>query len=205
MLGDNQMALGVSPPPPPPRVKKWSMCSGTFPWSEPGSANTTLWPPEKLALFQTCRTATSEYDAYATGGAQSASPPLGCPLYEDRPGKPGWICEPPADPKAPMPVLRFPIQFGREPRLTVTYLKSYEGIGDAILNLNNLNYTLRGHNAENVSQLATEFFFASRETHQTDLGDAGLMGFAVRPNSEHVVSIIPVERAKFKVSAIRAC
>lgn len=48
-------------------------------------------------------------------------------LYEDRPGKPGWI----ADGSRGHSVLSFPVQFGSARRLIISYLRSYEGLGKA--------------------------------------------------------------------------
>lgn len=52
-------------------------------------------------------------------------------LREDRKGKPGWITNS-ADSS-----ISFPMQFGEHPRLVVSYLKSYKGLGKVRMTLNN--------------------------------------------------------------------
>ena len=45
-------------------------------------------------------------------------------LYEDRPGKPGWIAQKRGD------WLTFPVRFSAKPSLIVSYLRTYSNIGD---------------------------------------------------------------------------
>ena len=52
-------------------------------------------------------------------------------LREDRKGKPGWITN------SAESSIAFPMQFGAHPRLVVSYLKSYKGLGKVRMTLNN--------------------------------------------------------------------
>ena len=84
----------------------------------------------------------SSYDANVAAADPNASHPTSHPpgawaLTEDRPGKPGWISGGSYDGKqaATEPELRFPMRFGRQPLLTIAWLRSYQGVGDALLNI----------------------------------------------------------------------
>ncbi|CAE8590877.1 unnamed protein product [Polarella glacialis] len=50
-------------------------------------------------------------------------------LYEDRPGKPGWISL-----KAGSQ-MDFEVSFGEQPQIAITYLRSYDGTGAAEMKL----------------------------------------------------------------------
>ena len=86
-------------------------------------------------LYQTCSQPLSFYSArshfnasdFYHGKKQDSGVRVTCgnwTLYEDRPGKPGWIS---TGPKGS--IIEFDVKFGKEPRLIVGYLKSYEGLG----------------------------------------------------------------------------
>lgn len=50
-------------------------------------------------------------------------------IYEDKPGRPGWIS------KKKGSQISFPLQFGVQPTLIITHLKSYEGFGAATMHI----------------------------------------------------------------------
>lgn len=74
---------------------------------------------------------------------------------EDRLGKPGWIAE------TPNSTIRFPVDFGTQPQLTVVYLRSYSGIGNVSISVFDPsservgNYILSGYWEPRVSQSET--------------------------------------------------
>lgn len=87
--------------------------------------------PEDLALFQPCLNILSGYSARQAFDGKGPKPKInsGWRLFEDRPGKPGWIAEQKGS------SLSFNLSFGVRPRLAVVYLRSYEGMGNASLNI----------------------------------------------------------------------
>ncbi len=126
-------------------------------------------------------------------------------LYADREHKPGWIAT------QPMSNITFKVKFGSHPRIAVTYLRSYEKIGNATMTLNSRTFTLKGNwddpNAH-VSQSHTAVFQAFHDAFQDDLGDNGLIGFNVKPNSAHEVKFrfIPTgPDTKFKIIGVETC
>lgn len=85
--------------------------------------------------FGTCLRPLTYYGARHSHGGKTALPApqgTGWRLYEDRPGKPGWIAERKGS------KIRFPLRFGRSPTLLVTYLRSYEALGKATLKVGGL-------------------------------------------------------------------
>jgi hypothetical protein len=130
-------------------------------------------------------------------------------LREDRKGKPGWIAT------SPEHWISFPLRFGDHPRLVVSYLKSYKGLGKVRMTLNNRSVELTGlytvqEQPYNVSQVATQVF----EVWRTD-SFQGMwnfpFGFAVSPNSLMPVkfsadgALNPDGVYKFKIVSVLSC
>mmetsp|Transcript_3103 Transcript_3103/g.4726 ORF Transcript_3103/g.4726 Transcript_3103/m.4726 type:complete len:180 (+) Transcript_3103:789-1328(+) len=98
---------------------------------------------------------------YSNDSADSSSSSLiqmhNWKLREDRKGKPGWITHNSAT--SGEASISFPMQFGEHPRLIVSYLKSYKGLGKVNMTLNNRTIILSGlytsqEQPYNVSQTA---------------------------------------------------
>ena len=128
--------------------------------------------------------------------------------------------------------MSFAVRFGAQPRLLVSYLRSYEGFGDAQLTVARRceacryrksplghAYTLHGRHELRTSQATTEFFEASSTFAQdvaasaeaslegrASLGNAGASGFAVPPNTSGVVTVrLGAAAGRFKVLAVVSC
>lgn len=117
--------------------------------------------------------------------------------------------------------LSFPVKFGPEPRLAVTVLRGYEGFGDIRLTVNERRSTIKGMwppDHAKVTVSATVWYLATWNGNQeAQLGEGGVTGFAVKPNSEHVVTIeylgcAPARRGaketdgcKFKLISLATC
>ena len=151
--------------------------------------------PEKSALLVTCEKASSYYSAFKKTEMNEDST---CELYEDRPGKPGYIC---VDDQS----MSFDIQFGASPRIMVTYLQSYTSIGDAKLTINGVSVLLSGKNTNHVSQTKTTFFYAERKENQGHYKMIGLQGFGVKPHSKHIARISSVDGNKIKIISLISC
>jgi hypothetical protein len=131
-------------------------------------------------------------------------------LVEDRPGKPGWITS------TNGAVLEFPLMFGSSPMMSVTYLKSYEGLGDAEIRLNGQTWKLKGlwddpaHERLSVSE--TVVFHVSR-TPSASYGKVkdllyGVAAFGVRPYQKIPVQFVfhsQRKHSKFKIISVVAC
>ena len=96
---------------------------------------------EELDRLQLCSPPSSSYSAHDIHStlkdieADSGGHPLiilnNWKLREDRKGKPGWITN------SAESSISFPMRFGDHPRLIVSYLKSYRGLGKVRMTLNN--------------------------------------------------------------------
>mmetsp|Transcript_120490 Transcript_120490/g.292407 ORF Transcript_120490/g.292407 Transcript_120490/m.292407 type:complete len:526 (+) Transcript_120490:31-1608(+) len=159
----------------------------------------TLVAPAQLAQFKTCKSGASEYYAEEPSGRK---PTIvhGWRLFEDVPGKPGWISEKPGA------VLKFRLDFGEEPKLLFTFLRTYNNIGSAKLEMNGRSAFVQGlDTTHNVSQSHTQWFMASVGISQPTLGEGGLSGFQVAPNSKNVVLTVTAPGAKFKILSVVSC
>jgi hypothetical protein len=151
--------------------------------------------PAKLSKLPTCSLdSATYYSAFKDELNSNAT----CKHYEDRPGKPGFICEGEQE-------MTFKIHFGDEPRLMVTYLQSYKSIGDALLTINGVTVTLMGKRDEKVSQTRTTYFHADDKRNQANYGMLGLQGFGVPKNSDHVAHIKSKNGDKIKIISIVSC
>eukprot|EP00747_Dinoflagellata_sp_TGD_P085633 gnl/TRDRNA2_/TRDRNA2_162953_c0_seq1.p1 gnl/TRDRNA2_/TRDRNA2_162953_c0~~gnl/TRDRNA2_/TRDRNA2_162953_c0_seq1.p1 ORF type:complete len:489 (+),score=36.85 gnl/TRDRNA2_/TRDRNA2_162953_c0_seq1:103-1569(+) len=154
---------------------------------------TTVWPTTKLNLFPACSMPLSSFQTIHIKNSSQGVPSMkgDWRLYEDRPGKPGWIAEVPGS------IIDFPLRFGQSPRFAVTWLRSYEGLGKARLSMNGHNkFVLDGiwpHNyLDHVSQSYSMWFQADTSNDQS--GDEGnpegvCNGFDIGPNSNHTLSV----------------
>eukprot|EP00435_Cladocopium_sp_Y103_P026535 s416_g6.t1 len=124
-------------------------------------------------------------------------------LYEDRPGKPGWISREPGS------LMQVELCFRQSPTFTFTYLRSYEKLGAGRLFLNGRNVTIPGlwASAAKVSQSETFFSDAGRDLLQP--GFQRVAGFNVKPNSTLPLRIenlkVGVSDNKMKVIEIVSC
>jgi len=184
-----------------------------------GASQGTLYPKEELRLVQACMSPTSEYSAYEAGlstdtGAgdkqtHAADVTGDWSFFEDISGKPGWIANQPGQQQ------HFRLRFGLVPALAVTYLRSYEGMGSAILTLNNMTApTLHGHWDEKTSVSQTIWYHVGHSVQQTRNLEFGMFGFNISPHTEHIATFtfVGTDRsaaeggpAKFKLIALAAC
>ncbi|CAK9023902.1 Hypothetical protein SCF082_LOCUS16389 [Durusdinium trenchii] len=113
-------------------------------------------------------------------------------LYEDVPGKPGWISTEPGS------VMQIDLCFGKLPTLTFTYLKSYEKMGAARLIMNGKSMEVSGLWDFKVSQSETFFFQA---------GSLSRKIFSVEPNSSQTLRVENLRsgNGKMKVMEIVSC
>mmetsp|Transcript_98148 Transcript_98148/g.263787 ORF Transcript_98148/g.263787 Transcript_98148/m.263787 type:complete len:261 (+) Transcript_98148:1-783(+) len=175
-----------------------------------------VWPSapfnkeEELALFPSCRHPMSWFSAFESIKPHSKVPQPsyldGWRLFEDRPGKPGWISETPSvNSRA---IMRVPLKFGPEPKLAVTFLRSYEGMGDADLVMNGRTATLHGlwgsENVEKVSQSFVAWFNAGINLSQPQFGEGGANGFGIAPNQEAELEI-QSSGNRFKIIELSSC
>ena len=185
----------------------------------PLHALTPLARADELSRLRVCSrgeaTIHNAYDAHHTTPAVTCVEAEGCVLREDRPGKPGWeLFREGAR-------LSFVASFGSKPRLLLSYLQSYEGMGEATMTIGRVRYALNGTHALRTSQVSTEFFLADGTLNQHDgidnvpeahltgrpLGNAGAFGFGLKPNSSNVPVLIQLSSSvgRFKVVSLVSC
>lgn len=136
----------------------------------------TLHSPLDLEKATVCLAPTSEISAYLPPSATAAmGRDLGgtWKLFEDRPGKPGWIAS------VPHATHRFNVTFGAKPALGISYLRSYSSVGNAQITLNGVTDSLVGYWVQPLSTTQTAWFQA----------DSKSLGFGVEPYSSHVLEI----------------
>ena len=95
----------------------------------------TFYEPEKLDRYRICLDPLTRHDAHLAwqenngnnNNGRIVHPLLsaGWSLYEDRPGRPGWITN------TTNSTITFPIKFGAQPTVAIAYLRSYESLGTA--------------------------------------------------------------------------
>ena len=124
-------------------------------------------------------------------------------LYEDRPGKPGWISTEPGS------VMQVELCFRQNPTFTFTYLRSYEKLGAGRIFLNGRNVTIPGKwsGAAKVSQSETFFSNAAEDFFRPNF--QSVVGFNVKPNSTLQMRIenlrVGASDNKMKVIEILSC
>eukprot|EP00550_Attheya_septentrionalis_P000071 CAMPEP_0198286396 /NCGR_PEP_ID=MMETSP1449-20131203/5488_1 /TAXON_ID=420275 /ORGANISM="Attheya septentrionalis, Strain CCMP2084" /LENGTH=553 /DNA_ID=CAMNT_0043984121 /DNA_START=123 /DNA_END=1781 /DNA_ORIENTATION=+ len=117
-------------------------------------------PQEELDRYPSCRNPLTFHDAQLSPHGVKTDNNTGWTLYEDKPGRPGWITTTKGS------ILQFPVQFGDQPVLAITYLRSYENIGRAYVRLRSIEKSKEGESygyhggalEKNVSLPETEFF-----------------------------------------------
>ena len=142
-------------------------------------------------------------------------------LVEDRKNKPGWVAS------SPSSWIEFDVRFGARPRLAITYLQSYEGLGAAVgrfLSQPDRTFTLDGlyslmdpQLAQRVSQttylmmeVESKYFHADLVTDKKPHGLIGALGFGFRPFHSDTIRFeaAPSREAgasKFKIISLTAC
>ena len=110
-------------------------------------------------------------------------------LFADRPEKPGWITT------TVGAKIAFPLKFGDRPRFAITYLRGYEGLGNARVTINDVSYELEGlwePSHAKVTTSTTVWWSAASGRKsaraKADYED-GTQGFKVEKGSEHLVTI----------------
>lgn len=161
---------------------------------------------EMIDRLRMCDVPTSVFNSL-NASCDSLIQKNGWNLYEDRPGKPGWITE-----KNKGGTISFNINFGLYPRLTVVYLRSYENLGKASLSFSDIlekEVILDGLYSSISPKISQAFLLTmevSRENcWQPELGLSGCLGFGIQPYSSHILEIRMLDEQKFKLLSVTAC
>jgi len=140
-------------------------------------------------------------------------------LNEDRPGKPGWIST------SYSSTISFNVTFGSHPRLVLTYLRSYTGLGTAEmwfssiperrLPLHGLYAPEEPQHGGNTSQSFLLIMNVQMHDFQPEWGLGGILGFGIAPFSTHTLNFrilgpdLPgeedYESFKFKLITVQTC
>ena len=159
--------------------------------------------------------------SFTAGGSTASADAVdvvsdGWRLFEDRPGKPGWISE------SPNATISFPQRFGPSPRIVISDLKSYNGLSNARIWIDDRQgepAIVRGRydgTDARVSQTAVHIIHAGMTTYQPRLGMDGVIGWGLEPHSQHVLHFAvdtinedltrPINGAfKFKILSVYSC
>ena len=128
-------------------------------------------------------------------------------LYEDRPGKPGWISTGPNG-----STLEFDVSFSSSPRLAVVFDQSYEAYADARLSFEGVPgaYELRGVRPDSarVTQTAVVSMNVRQGVLQNFANGHGMAGFGIQPNARHTMRLTLLtapSRQKFKLRYLACC
>ncbi|CAE8615657.1 unnamed protein product [Polarella glacialis] len=89
----------------------------------------TLSRPEVIGRYHVCLQPLSFYSARQNWSMQPQRLGGDWSLYDDRPGKPGWISLKKGS------EMDFEVSFGEQPQIAITYLRSYNGTGAARIKL----------------------------------------------------------------------
>ena len=94
------------------------------------------------------------------------------------------------------------------PTLAISFLQSYDGMGDAILQLNGRRVRLRGAHDEHTS-VTHVVWFSAEQPGRTDGvmstdADPTMLGFGVKANSKHKIELVGGSD-KFKLVSIMTC
>lgn len=153
-----------------------------------GFPNKSLWPAAYLEKFNVCRKPCSIFSALGGSTTQPTTITGDWKLYEDRKGKPGWIAV------VPRSELTIPVCFGKKPRMSVTYLRSYEKLGNMDMFINGKKVTLHGlwhGHGPRVSQKFTVWSAADSSLSQQNIQDNIFsIGLSIQPNTSHNVSFV---------------
>ena len=141
--------------------------------------NTAFHPAKYRNKFPRCIHPCSVFSALRKSTVQPKILQGNWTLYEDRPGKPGWISTEPGS------VMEVELCFRQTPTFTFTYLRSYEKLGAVRLFLNGRNVTIPGlwtwSAAARVSQSETFFSNAAQNILTGNINQ--VVGFNVKPYS----------------------
>jgi hypothetical protein len=172
----------------------------------------TFSSPAMLTNFETCATPKSFYSAFNAPADNYPAPPESqdWPMFEDRPGKPGWIST------TNTSWIEFKLDFGTTPKVIITFLRSYEKMGSIILSMNGISIKLSGLYADpnvKVSQNAiyTISVPVGSKVTQVGAGEHGMNSFGITPESQGVLrfQVDPGTSkngwSKFKIVSIIAC
>lgn len=153
--------------------------------------------PDALAAFSGCPRSLSVWSAddmydwavrdlpFSTGNWM---------LVEEAKGKRGWIANQSGS------EIFFPVSFGENPKLSITFLKSYHKAGKVTLSLNESNIPLASFTGKWVQQYSQGVTVVLHSRVKTFKGLAG-----VQPNSNATVRVRLENDRKFKVIRIVSC
>jgi hypothetical protein len=191
----------------------------------------TLNAASDLQKVSTCDSPTTFYSALELIGRAKRGEVLegieahNWPLTEDRANKPGFIAE------SSDAEIKFAVRFGDVPRLILTYLRSYEGLGNAQMSFVGIPFPpelggaasgdrsilLEGLYARGSPELAahvSQSFLLSlqvqQDAFQVEVGTGGLdgvVGFGINPGSSHTLRFKASGKGphKFKLLTVTAC
>lgn len=121
-------------------------------------------PAKYRNKFPRCMYPCSVFSAFRSSTVQPKILKGNWTLYEDRPGKPGWISTEPES------LMQVELCFRQKPTFTFTYLRSYEKLGAGRIFLNGRNVTIAGkwNATAKVSQSETIFSNAGQTFFRPD-------------------------------------
>lgn len=165
--------------------------------------------PVLYAKLPSCLAPSSIYDAFTKATTIHGVVAVGWSVVEDRPGKPGWIA---TEKNA---TLTFEVTFGSVPQFTISYLRSYENIGKASLELNGHRIIIDGLWSKRISttEVLTSQAYADilgdnaggvDPNYAGDRNHFGIIGFGVLAHSTHKIIFTNLGQ-KFKLVSLRAC
>ena len=160
---------------------------------------------DQVHNFSICKVNAAVYDANAVQGrAVSRGVRIAkgdWTLYEDRPGKFGWISVGLVGAR-----IGLDLSFGELPRASVVFEQGYEGFGDAVVTLGSRalpRQVLRGRRAdtENVTQAQTLTITGTPETTHKPKGN----GMMLRARSRETLWVTTTTVGKFKLRYVSSC
>jgi hypothetical protein len=189
---------------------------------------TTLNAASDLQKVATCDRPTTFYSALELIGHAKRGEALegieahNWPLTEDRANKPGFIAE------SSDAEIKFAVRFGTNPRLILTYLRSYEGLGNVQMSFVGIPFPpeyggpARGDRsieleglyapdspdfAAHVSQSFLLSLEVQQEAFQHWAGLLGVLGWGIQPGSSHTLRFKAIggDPHKFKLLTVTAC
>mmetsp|Transcript_86462 Transcript_86462/g.209656 ORF Transcript_86462/g.209656 Transcript_86462/m.209656 type:complete len:480 (-) Transcript_86462:148-1587(-) len=167
--------------------RAWALACSSPPAALPALPRQTFWEERILKQFPTCVRPSSYFSALRASSPGTPQPieQHGWRLFEDRPGKPGWIAtEEGAN-------ITFKVRFAAQPQFGITYLVSYQGMGAANVTLGGKSELLKATDtSQQVSQSVTTWFW-DRTRYV--------------PFSEMELHIQTVGTGKFKINEIVSC
>ena len=143
--------------------------------------------------------------AAAAAGHRSAVDAIGWKLYEDRPGKPGWISSGPLG-----STIKFNLTFGERPRLLVVYESGYEGWGAVKLRIGE-RASRYGASFVPVNALRTQGEKVTQaDMLSLDVGtdtEGGRNNHHIQPHESKTLRLTTAHREplKFKVIHVSSC